>query len=537
MAIQEIKDLVAKGKLETALGKFSHLCRGSDIEYIIIQIQSHFSYYNDEKRKGLLSTSDDFLQRNKISQSFLDTIKDYEESNTVINESPQLAKALINHKEKEVELYKTLLPANKDTNLNSLREFFSSNPIIGKDFSAIDEIFQRLNKTSSATTIDKKEVERITQSVKESTERIAEKLRDYQKEIVSAAIEFSINATRRKKQEIGFVYQTQGSGLILTLLSYVDEVLKNEQFKNHRILILVNRLNSLNTLCHAFSEHHIEDYLAPKSTQHLMMNLEVQRYERVIFSTIQKITSIRKSIGFTNKFLVVGYQFNVDRLNLFGLFPNAQFIHFSGVPLREKSSELNIKYIATYDFYSAINDGHIIPFSVQNRRVLREMNDSIYYDLDLERTENYFKSDSFYQTIAKDIIEHFKTSRDIFNGKAIVTVSNIESAELLCYLINQIEFEEIAVVIASNKDRNNNNELINEFSKKDSNFRIAIVVNMLLTGYSNPLLDTLYIVKRLSGHSLWQAIARINRIHPKKKKALIVDYFENLIGFDFDGGY
>ncbi|WP_334290452.1 type I restriction enzyme subunit R domain-containing protein [Mycoplasmopsis pulmonis] len=59
--------------------------------------------------------------------------------------------------------------------------------------------------------------------------------------------------------------------------------------------------------------------------------------------------------------------------------------------------------------------------------------------------------------------------------------------------------------------------IITEFKKPDSEVKILIVVDMLLTGYDVPSLDTIYFDKFLKMHSLMQAIARVNR--PYKKKA------------------
>ncbi len=67
-------------------------------------------------------------------------------------------------------------------------------------------------------------------------------------------------------------------------------------------------------------------------------------------------------------------------------------------------------------------------------------------------------------------------------------------------------------------------ELDRQFKNEKSNFRIAIVVDMWLTGFDVPFLDTLYIDKPVQRHNLIQTISRVNRKYGSKEKGLIVDY-------------
>ena len=67
-------------------------------------------------------------------------------------------------------------------------------------------------------------------------------------------------------------------------------------------------------------------------------------------------------------------------------------------------------------------------------------------------------------------------------------------------------------------------DLAVQCKKIDSNFKIAIVVDMWLTGFDVPSLDAIYIDKPIQKHSLIQAISRVNRIYPEKEYGLIVDY-------------
>ena len=95
--------------------------------------------------------------------------------------------------------------------------------------------------------------------------------------------------------------------------------------------------------------------------------------------------------------------------------------------------------------------------------------------------------------------------------------------------------EQIALVVTeSNKDNEEERKLFKdkayrenaakEFKRKDGSVKIAIVVDMWLTGFDVTDLDVMYIDKMMKGHNLMQAIARVNRVHAGKESGLIVDY-------------
>lgn len=67
-------------------------------------------------------------------------------------------------------------------------------------------------------------------------------------------------------------------------------------------------------------------------------------------------------------------------------------------------------------------------------------------------------------------------------------------------------------------------ELDRQFKNAKSNFKIAIVVDMWLTGFDVPFLDTIYIDKPVQQHSLIQTISRVNRVYEGKGAGLVVDY-------------
>ncbi|CAI9429963.1 DUF3387 domain-containing protein [Candidatus Ornithobacterium hominis] len=95
--------------------------------------------------------------------------------------------------------------------------------------------------------------------------------------------------------------------------------------------------------------------------------------------------------------------------------------------------------------------------------------------------------------------------------------------------------ERVKMVMTRNKDdeeklwnllgnKDDRKELDRQFKQIKSNFKIAIVVDMWLTGFDVPFLDTIYIDKPLQTHNLIQTISRVNRKYEGKDRGLVVDY-------------
>lgn len=86
---------------------------------------------------------------------------------------------------------------------------------------------------------------------------------------------------------------------------------------------------------------------------------------------------------------------------------------------------------------------------------------------------------------------------------------------------NQDDDKELYDLLGSDEERKGLDE---EFKNPDSNFKVVIVVDMWMTGFDVPCLDTMYIDKPLQQHTLIQTISRVNRVYPGKEKGLVVDY-------------
>ena len=142
------------------------------------------------------------------------------------------------------------------------------------------------------------------------------------------------------------------------------------------------------------------------------------------------------------------------------------------------------------------------------------------------------------EMIVKDIINHYEDIQTSVANKAMVVAYSRKSAytmykkflELrpewenkvhMVITANNKDNEEMQKAIGSKKDKK---QLEIDFKDMDSEFKIAIVVDMWLTGFDVPGLGTMYVDKPMKAHNLMQAIARVNRVYKDKQGGLIVDY-------------
>ena len=245
--------------------------------------------------------------------------------------------------------------------------------------------------------------------------------------------------------------------------------------------------------------------------------------------------------------------------------PNATFIGFTGTPITtedKSTSDIYGDIIDTYDMSQSVNDGATVRIFYEGRlakiwtdpNILLQIDE--YYD-ELEESgkaskeavdkskramsslKKILEDDDVIALLANDIVTHYEGRKDFLNGKAMIVVSTRQVAmKLYNKIVNDIRLEWkdiiVPIVTESNKDSeemrklfkdaNYRKEMGEEFKKEDSKIKIAIVVDMWLTGFDVPDLDVMYLFKKMKDHNLMQAIARVNRVYPGKESGLIVDY-------------
>lgn len=243
--------------------------------------------------------------------------------------------------------------------------------------------------------------------------------------------------------------------------------------------------------------------------------------------------------------------------------PHASFIGFTGTPISERdrdTKEVFGDYIDVYDMTQAVADGATRPVYYESRVINLNLNEEALRKLDEEfdrladegATEeqiNKARQDNSglkellchrdtINSLCNDILRHYEENRQYeLTGKAMIVAYNKEAAVKIYRRLLELrpEWQEKMHVVASaaNSDKpewadviqpKKNKEYAALFKEDNSKMKIAIVVDMWLTGFDVPSLATMYIYKPMRGHNLMQAIARVNRVFPEKEGGLIVDY-------------
>ena len=243
--------------------------------------------------------------------------------------------------------------------------------------------------------------------------------------------------------------------------------------------------------------------------------------------------------------------------------PNATFVGFTGTPIAAKdrnTREVFGDYIDIYDMTQAVADGATRPVYYESRVIHLKLDqnalaliDSTYDVLEqqadsstiekskkmLGQMESVLGADSTIQSLCEDIVTHYEEYRaNLLTGKAMVVAYSRAIAIKIYHKILELRpnwNEKIGVVMTGgNNDPEDWKEIIGtkahkeelacKFKDNSDPMKIAIVVDMWLTGFDVPSLATMYIYKPMHGYNLMQAIARVNRVFKDKEGGLIVDY-------------
>ena len=243
--------------------------------------------------------------------------------------------------------------------------------------------------------------------------------------------------------------------------------------------------------------------------------------------------------------------------------PNATFIGFTGTPIAMKdrnTREVFGDYIDVYDMTQAVLDGATRPVYYESRVIHLKLDENTLklidatYDLleqqadaitiekskkMLGQMESVLGAESTIESLCTDIIGHYETNRaNLLTGKAMIVAYSRPIAMKIYRKILEMRplwKDKVGVVMTGgNNDpedwkeiigtKAHKEELARRFKDNADPMKIAIVVDMWLTGFDVPSLATMYVYKPMHGYNLMQAVARVNRVFRDKEGGLIVDY-------------
>ena len=405
---------------------------------------------------------------------------------------------------------------------------------------------------------------------------------------VKKAIKSTEKAYNERTGKAGILWHTQGSGKSFSMVFYTGNMIKVLKNPSIVVVTdrngLDNQLFSTFTKC---SDYLKQSPVQIESREDLQEKLENRVSGGIFFTTLQKFEEETGLFSKRDDILVLvdeahrshygidaTIKFDKEKMRVYKkygtakylheAFPNATYIGFTGTPVETKNKSTSNVFgpvIDTYDMTQAIMDGATVPIMYEarmarvglNQKLLDEIDD--YYNMleteedvedyklaeskkEMAKMEQIIEDPDRLEMIVKDIINHYEDIQTSVANKAMVVAYSRKSAytmykkflELrpewenkvhMVITANNKDNEEMQKAIGSKKDKK---QLEIDFKDMDSEFKIAIVVDMWLTGFDVPGLGTMYVDKPMKAHNLMQAIARVNRVYKDKQGGLIVDY-------------
>lgn len=415
---------------------------------------------------------------------------------------------------------------------------------------------------------------------------------------------FGVNEAQKyiKRREGGIIWHTQGSGKSLTMVWLAKWI--RENIKGSRVLIVTDRTELDEQIEKVFTGVD-EKIKRTSSGKDLIEKLKLPqpwllcslihkfggKNEADEFIEELKIPKDFKAQGDLYVFIDECHRTQSGDLHdaMKDILPDALFIGFTGTPLlkkdKKKSIEIFGRYIHTYKFNEAVEDGVVLDLLYEARdvdqRVLDQKGLDEWFEAvtkgmnDLPKAELKQKWGTMQKVLSSrerllkivfDIVKDFKTKPRLREGKgnAILVARSIYEACRFYELFQQNAFKKCAIITSfepnANSTKNESTgegetekieqyeiyqkmlngkdrevfekEAKKQFIDEPANMQLLIVVDKLLTGFDAPSCTYLYIDKQMQDHGLFQAICRVNRTEKEDKLfGYIVDYrnlFSNL---------
>lgn len=382
--------------------------------------------------------------------------------------------------------------------------------------------------------------------------------------------------------KIGVFWHTQGSGKSLSMVFFAH--LLQERLNCPTIVVITDRNDLDDQLFGQFGR--CKDFLRQSPVQatsrdNLKELLVGREANGIIFTTMQKFTDGDEPLCDRSNVVVMvdeahrGQYGMTERMDEHGkvsvgaarvvrkALPNASYIGFTGTPIAledRNTREIFGDYIDVYDMTQSVEDESTKPVYYESRVVALKLDEGTLAQLDATYAEFAAQADEVsvekakrdtggldaifgapetVDALCRDIVEHYENNRaDVLAGKALIVAYSRPMAMKIYYKLLELrpEWEDMlgVVMTMSNQDpeewfevcggKTHKKEMERRFKDDSDSLKIAIVVDMWLTGFDVPSLSTMYVFKPMKGYNLMQAIARVNRVCKGKEGGLVVDY-------------
>jgi type I restriction enzyme R subunit len=389
------------------------------------------------------------------------------------------------------------------------------------------------------------------------------------------------------KRKGGVIWHTQGSGKSLTMVMLAQAIALEKTIPNPKIILVTDRTDLDEQITGTFQKCGM--FVENATTGKRLVDLLQSKSDAIVTTVINKfetaVKKIPKPLDNPNIFVLVdeGHrtQYGMFNIEMLKTLPNACFIAFTGTPLFKKDKNTLVKFGKLIDDYTvdkAVKDKAVVPLLYEGRHAYQKVNESpldSYFSLISEPLNDYEKTDlkkkfsradqlniaeQKIYAICWDISKHFQQNFQGTPFKGQVVCQSKESAVKYKGFLDEIGIITSELVMSPPDDREGEDSAYGETSDSVKNFwkkmmdehgdpkkyqkniinryknsenpEVVIVIDKLLTGFDAPCNTVLYLTRKLQGHKLLQAIARVNRIFPDKDYGYIIDYYGVLGALD-----
>jgi len=400
--------------------------------------------------------------------------------------------------------------------------------------------------------------------------RIIKKIPRYQQfRAVHKTIE-RLKEGQTPKDKSGVIWHTQGSGKSLTMVFLTIKMRRDPELRDYKLVFLTDRTQLDSQLTSTFSKAQGETVHHADSVKSLKELLSSDASD-IITAMVQKFQESADEFEFpvlneSEKIIVLADEAHRTQYGALGAaintaLPNAPRIAFTGTPLikSQKTTSTFGSYIDTYTIEEAVKDGATVQILYEGREaILRVTGDSLdglfdEYFADYSEDEKAAIKKKFgtnravleapqrIRRVSMDILKHYREHIQPNGFKAMIVTSSRNAAVLYKEALDKLEAPQSAVIISGDHndekrfwdytDGSKQKKQIEDFKKPlgtgdgQSDLSILIVKDMLLTGFDAPIAQVMYLDRKLTDHTLLQAIARVNRTNKNKFRGYIVDYF------------
>ncbi|MDA9927012.1 HsdR family type I site-specific deoxyribonuclease [Amylibacter sp.] len=400
--------------------------------------------------------------------------------------------------------------------------------------------------------------------------RIIKKIPRYQQfRAVHKTIE-RIKTGKTQKDKSGVIWHTQGSGKSLTMVFLTIKMRRDPDLRDYKLVFITDRtqldeqLTSTfrnaqgATVRHADSVKSLKEMLASDSSD--IITAMVQKFQEKADDFVFPL------LNASDKIIVLADEAHRTQYGTLGAainsaLPNAPRIAFTGTPLIKSGKTTNSfgTYIDKYTIEQAVQDGATIQILYEGReaavKVTGDSLDSLFEEYFSDYTEEekakikqkyaieraILEAPQRIRRVCIDILKHYKEHIQPNGFKAMIVTSSRNAAILYKEQMDELGSPEAAVIISGDHndekrfwehtEKTKHKKQIEDFKKplgvgeKKSNLSFLIVKDMLLTGFDAPIAQVMYLDRKLTDHTLLQAIARVNRTNKNKFSGYIVDYY------------